>query len=438
MLLNSESTAFGYSFRFFSQEQVDQILREGTKRGRQGSHAAIERILKHEPGLLRVELWQRIRQLKRYPQESTYRRSVWNADDDKILRGGYQHGGRRKQEAIRELLRRHTDWRPHVIWRRAGRLGLIRKATKRRPESHRHRWSENDDGLLLNLAGYKRLRMIAKLLHRSERSVRYRLAVLGKSSRVHVDGYARRALAEQLHLGRRTIQRLIVEGYLEVRDPRITPESLQAVRNSERLTRLQLREEDNEGAYQVGEEQKTVTIEGAENLGSGAGSTTSNSVKVSRAARVWAEVATALNVSLETVKKLIAERTLRLYDPRISERSFIQFCRRYGSLINFEFLDEETRAWLRGSMDLNRNAGTDAAARLSLYRKHARIVRRCTQCGRGIRGNAFFRHIKSCKGSKWSGAKRNFPAGPPKNIRPQIGLQPQFTADRCDSQSRAK
>ncbi len=58
------STTGGYSFRFFSPEQADQILRDGAKRGRQDSHAAIERILKLEPGLERAELWQRIRQLK--------------------------------------------------------------------------------------------------------------------------------------------------------------------------------------------------------------------------------------------------------------------------------------------------------------------------------------------------------------------------------------
>ncbi len=59
-----QNTTGGYSFRFFSPEEVDQILYDGAKRGRAGSHAAIERILKHEPGSERAELWQRIRQLK--------------------------------------------------------------------------------------------------------------------------------------------------------------------------------------------------------------------------------------------------------------------------------------------------------------------------------------------------------------------------------------
>jgi len=65
-----------YFFRFFSSEQVDQMLRDGAKRGRAGSHAAIERILKREPEVKRAELWRRIRCLK-YPSRATRcRRSV--------------------------------------------------------------------------------------------------------------------------------------------------------------------------------------------------------------------------------------------------------------------------------------------------------------------------------------------------------------------------
>ena len=45
------STTGEDSYRFFSPEQVDKILSEGAKRGRAGSHAAIERILKLEPGV---------------------------------------------------------------------------------------------------------------------------------------------------------------------------------------------------------------------------------------------------------------------------------------------------------------------------------------------------------------------------------------------------
>ncbi len=130
-----------YSLRFFSPEQVDQILRDGAKHGRAGSHAAIERILKHEPGLPRAELWQRIRQLKNLSPVPAYRHSVWNPEDETILREGYQRASSGKKEAVRELLRRHPDWRRHVIWRRAAKLGLVRKQGKRRPERFRRPWS---------------------------------------------------------------------------------------------------------------------------------------------------------------------------------------------------------------------------------------------------------------------------------------------------------
>ena len=140
-----ENTTGGYSFRFFSPEEVDQILCDGAKRGRAGSHAAIERILKHESGLERADLWRRIRQLKSPSEAPSYRRSVWGPEDEKILREGYNIGWRGKQEAVCELLKRHPDWRPHIIWRRAARLRLVRKISKRGEERSRLAWSEDDD-----------------------------------------------------------------------------------------------------------------------------------------------------------------------------------------------------------------------------------------------------------------------------------------------------
>ncbi len=229
----------GYSLRYFSPEQVDQILRDGLRRGRTGSHAAIERILKLEPGIERAELWQRIRQLK-FPSNGTRScRSIWSAEDDQILSRGYERGWSGKQEAIRELLKRHRDWRPHVIWKRAAKLHLIRKVSKRWQDRSHSVWSEQDNQLLLNLAGYKAPRAIARMLHRSKAAVRYHLMLLGKSSRVDLNGFSRQALATDLHLGKKTVQRLIVQGLIEIRDPRITRESLDSLLKSGRLGAMQ-------------------------------------------------------------------------------------------------------------------------------------------------------------------------------------------------------
>jgi hypothetical protein len=227
------SPSGNYSFRFFSPEQIDRILREGAKRGRTGSHVAIERILKHEPGLGRAELWRQIRRLKQPSNGQLYQRTAWTPEDDQILQKGYEEGWNGKREAVRELLRKHPGWQPHSIWGRAAKLGLVRKSPQKTRQRSRQPWTEDDDRILLAMAGYKTAEFIAKALHRSENAVRYRLAVLGKSSRVHLEGYARRTLAQELHLGSRTIERLIVQGLLEVRDPRITRKSLELGGRSE-------------------------------------------------------------------------------------------------------------------------------------------------------------------------------------------------------------
>ena len=390
------STTGEDSYRFFSPEQVDKILSEGAKRGRAGSHAAIERILKLEPGVERAELWQRIRQLKCPPRGTRYQRSVWSAEDDQILSRGYERGWLGKQEAVRELLKRHPDWRAHVIWRRAAKLQLIHNISKRRQERSRFAWSEDDDRILLNLAGYKTSRVIAKILHRSEAAVRYRLMLQGKSSRVHLEGFARHALALDLHLASSTIQRLISEGLLEVRDPRITRESLDNLCKSGRFAAMRqhaAQASDGPTPHPEGEE----SILGASDPPARNSTGWSASLgKSSRAKRVWAEVARSLGVAPETMQKCVARGVVKLYDPTITEKSLRNFCRRYGSLINYDFLNRETREWLQESMDLVRTAGESASRRLTPLRKHARVVRQCTKCGREIRGNAFFRHAKRC------------------------------------------
>jgi hypothetical protein len=390
------STTGEDSYRFFSPEQVDKILSEGAKRGRAGSHAAIERILKLEPGVERAELWQRIRLLKCPAHGTRYRRSLWSAEDDQILSRGYERGWLGKQEAVRELLKHHPNWRAHVIWRRAAKLHLIHNISKRRQERSRFAWSEDDDRILLNLAGYKTSRVIAKILHRSEAAVRYRLMLQGKSSRVHLEGFARHALALDLHLASSTIQRLIAEGLLEVRDPRITRESLDNLCKSGRLDAMRqngAQASDSSTPRPDGEE----SILGASDPPARDSTGWSASLgKSSRAKRVWAEVARSLGVAPETMQKCVARGVVKLYDPTITEKSLRNFCRRYGSLVNYDFLNRETREWLQESMDLVRTAGESVSRRLAPLRKHARVVRQCTKCGREIRGNAFFRHAKRC------------------------------------------
>lgn len=388
-----QQTTGQYSFRFFSPEQADQILRDGAKRGRVGSHAAIERILKHEPELRRAILWRRIRQLKSAAPRLKYRHCVWSSEDERILRDGYRNGWQGKRAAVCELLKRHPDWRPHSIWRHARRLRLIQSEPKRGQDRARQAWSEQDEGILLDLAGYKPARAIAKTLHRSEAAVRSRLCILGKSSRVDLDGFSRHALAADLHLSSSTIQRLIVAGLLEVRDPRITRASLARLARSAGLpAELSIRREVSRVFSARVQRTEVAGASTSTRTGPSEGATPSNS---SRAKRVWADVANDLGVSPAAVEELIIRGKLKMYDPIIPEKSLRNFCRRYGSVINSDALDDETRDWLHSVMDFDPRAGESATEHLKTLRKHAEVARRC-ECGRTIRGNAFFRHRKRC------------------------------------------
>jgi hypothetical protein len=382
------------SFRFFSPEQVSEILREGAGRGRTGSHAAIERVLKHEPGLRRAELWQRIRQLKNRISGPKYQHSKWSPEDERILREGYRNGWRTKREAVRELLRLHPAWRRHTIWKHAAKLGLVPRVCKRGREHSHLGWSQEDERVLFDLAGYKRVRVIAKMLHRSEAAVRAHLGISGKSSRVHRDGFSRHALAAELHLSSGAMHKFIVAGLLEVRDPRITRESLDRLLRSGKLPATQGSGAAPSGIFTEAINHNEIAAVNTPTL-PGNDSGTGTSSRTSRAKRVWAEVARSLGVPLPTVEQLIIRGRLKLYDPTIPEKSLRNFCRRYGSMINSDALDHETRDWLESTMDFVPRAGELAARRLKPLRKHAQVARRC-KCGRTIRGNVFFRHIKKC------------------------------------------
>jgi len=143
-----------YSFRFFSPEQIDRILREGVKRGRTGSHDAIERILKHEPGLPRAALWRQIRRLKQPSTGELYQRTAWSPQDDQILRMGYEEGWKESEKRYANFL---GGIPAGSLTRFGGGLpnsGWFGRPAKN-PAAFRQQWTDDDNRILLAMAGYK-------------------------------------------------------------------------------------------------------------------------------------------------------------------------------------------------------------------------------------------------------------------------------------------
>ena len=146
---------------------------------------------------------------------------VWSPELDAIIREGYARGCSGAREAINKIQRLHPKWRSHNIWGRAKGLGFDQKYVQERPP-----WSAADDALLLDFAQEQSVKTIARLLHRSESTVRWRFAKLGESSRVQ-DNYSQEDLARDLRVSPKTVRRWEAAGFLERRDGRITHESLE-------------------------------------------------------------------------------------------------------------------------------------------------------------------------------------------------------------------
>jgi hypothetical protein len=146
---------------------------------------------------------------------------VWTPELDAIIREGYSQGWLGARNAINKIQRLHLKWRSQHVWERARELGFDQRFVQECPP-----WSAADDAYLLDYAQEQSVKTIARMLHRSEKAVRWRLAKLGASCKVE-DNYSQKELARDLRVSPRTVRRWEAAGFLERREGRITHESLQ-------------------------------------------------------------------------------------------------------------------------------------------------------------------------------------------------------------------
>jgi hypothetical protein len=334
--------------------EMDRILIVGMKHGPQGIREATSKVLALRTGLTRADCWKRLRQLRERRNGSHPVPRNWPAEVKELLREGYQQGGEKKRQAIKAIRDLYPGLPSNTPSRFARRQGWIPKPTQvqgRRP------WTEHEERKLWELAGYETAARIAERLGRSEGAIRFRLKSLGLSVKVK-DGWSFRALQELLHVGPSKLRRFVADGSLRVRDPRISAESLVALRN----------------------EQAAVT-------------SAPQKFRKNANGCSWGSAAKLLSVDVGQIREWIVEGRLKIVDGFVTERAFQDFCKKYGAELNSGLLGKDVRDWLVEGYSLP-DAG---ASSIPGNQKHALVTRRCPGCRRPMRGNIFFRHIKTCR-----------------------------------------
>jgi len=297
---------------------------------------------------------------------------------DRVLIAGLKLGPAGKHEAINRVLRLVPEWKRGDCWRRIRQLRRMaavrgleaqnksqiseRKNQERVvPRQRSCPWTSEDDERLLNWAGYEPASKIAQRLGRSVRAVRFRLGALGMSAKVS-DGWSQRELRKLLRVSPVRLRHFIGTGMLRVRDPRLTTRSILALCRNHGLP---------------------VDDSACENI----------TAAISKLdACPWDRSAELLGITVEQLQGLISTGKLKVCDPFVTDRSFEEFCRKHGDLINLSLMDLATAKWLENEYGVTNGR----CHPMSRAQKHALVTRTC-KCGRKIAGNIYFKHVRHCR-----------------------------------------